>query len=100
MQARGNGLGQPVPLLLLRRVLLGRRVLRRRALLALVLLGRSLHFDPWYYAGLALGAGFFLWQQWLIRDRDRAASFEAFRNNRYFGIAVFVGILVQYATAR
>jgi len=69
-------------------------------LLALVLLGRSLHFDPWYYSGLAIGAGLFLWQQWLIRHRDRASCFEAFRNNRYFGIAVFAGILVQYATAR
>ena len=69
-------------------------------ILALVLLGRSLHFDPWYYAGLAAGGGFFLWQQWLIRKRDRASCFEAFRNNRFFGIAVFAGILVQYATAR
>jgi 4-hydroxybenzoate polyprenyltransferase len=69
-------------------------------LLALVLLGRSLHFDPWYYSGLAIGAGLFLWQQWLIRHRERASCFEAFRNNRYFGIAVFAGILVQYATAR
>jgi 4-hydroxybenzoate polyprenyltransferase len=69
-------------------------------LLALILLGRSLHFDPWYYAGLMIGAGFFIWQQWLIRGRDRASCFEAFRNNRLFGIAVFAGILVQYATAR
>jgi len=69
-------------------------------LLALVLLGRSLHFDRWYYGGLTVGAGLFLWQQWLIRARDRAACFEAFKNNGYFGIAVFAAILVEYATAR
>ncbi len=69
-------------------------------LLALVLVGRSLRFDRWYYGGLAVGAGCFLWQQWLIRTRDRAACFEAFRNNGFFGAAVFAGVLVEYVTAR
>jgi 4-hydroxybenzoate polyprenyltransferase len=69
-------------------------------LLALVLLGRTLHFDGWYYGGLAVGAALFAWQQWLIRDRDRAACFAAFQNNGYFGVAVFVGILLEYATGR
>jgi 4-hydroxybenzoate polyprenyltransferase len=67
-------------------------------LLSLTLLGRSLHFHPWYYAGLGVGALMFLWQQWLIRDRDRSGCFAAFQNNGYFGVAVFVGILLQYAT--
>src|SRR5262249_41365278 len=69
-------------------------------LLALLLLGHTLNFDRGYYAGLIAGAGFFIWQQWLIRNRDRAACFAAFHNNNYFGIAVFVGILIQYATSR
>jgi 4-hydroxybenzoate polyprenyltransferase len=69
-------------------------------LLALVLLGRSLHFDPWYYAGLGVGAVLFLWQQWLIRHRDRAGCFAAFQNNGYFGVVVFAGILLEYATNR
>jgi 4-hydroxybenzoate polyprenyltransferase len=67
-------------------------------LLALILLGRTLRFDPWYFGGLAAGAVLFGWQQWLIRDRDRAACFAAFQNNAYFGVAVFVGILLEYAT--
>ncbi len=69
-------------------------------LLSLWLLGRELHFDFGYYGGLAAGLGFFIWQQWLIRGRDRAACLAAFHNNNYFGIAVFAGILVQYATSR
>lgn len=67
-------------------------------LLALMLLGRSLHFDAWYYGGLAGGAALFLWQQWLIRDRDRAGCFGAFQNNGYFGTVVFIGILLEYAS--
>jgi 4-hydroxybenzoate polyprenyltransferase len=69
-------------------------------LLALLLIGRSLHFDFAYYGGLAVGAALFGWQQWLIRERERAACFAAFQNNSYFGIAVFAGILIEYATAR
>jgi len=68
-------------------------------LLALVLIGRSLQFDFAYYGGLAVGAALFGWQQWLIRERERAACFAAFQNNSYFGIAVFAGILIEYATA-
>lgn len=66
-------------------------------LFALWLLGRSLHFGDAYGAGLMAGAVFFLWQQWLIRDRGRAACLSAFQNNNYFGIAVFAGILLEYS---
>jgi 4-hydroxybenzoate polyprenyltransferase len=68
-------------------------------LLALVLLGRTLHFGLCYYGGLAAGAALFSWQQWLIRARDYTDCFRAFENNHYFGIAIFIGILLEYATA-
>jgi 4-hydroxybenzoate polyprenyltransferase len=73
-------------------------VMQMMMLFALVLLGRTLHFDAWYYAGLCIGALLFIWQQWLIHDRNRAACFAAFQNNGYFGVAIFVGILLEYAT--
>jgi len=69
------------------------------SLLALVLLGRTLHFGLCYYGGLAAGAALFSWQQWLIRARDYTDCFRAFENNHYFGIAIFIGILLEYATA-
>jgi 4-hydroxybenzoate polyprenyltransferase len=50
----------------------------------------------WYYAGLIAGACFFVYQLWLIRARDRDACFRAFLNNNYFGMAVFIGILLTY----
>ena len=56
----------------------------------LALAGRSL--EPVYFAGLLVAAGFAAYQQWLIKDRDRARCFKAFLNNTWFGAAVFVGI--------
>lgn len=48
-----------------------------------------------YWIGLAIGATLFLYQQWLIRDRDREACFKAFLNNNWFGLAVFAGIALS-----
>ena len=39
---------------------------------------------------------FFLYQQWLIRNREPAASLRAFLNNHYVGMAIFIGILLEY----
>ena len=74
-------------------------VMQLMVLFALVLVGRSMHFGVAYRDGLVAGAVFFLWQQWLIRGRDRDACLQAFHNNQYFGIAVFAGILLQYTSA-
>ncbi len=49
-----------------------------------------------FYIGLVLGAALFLYQQWLIRDRERGPCFEAFLNNNYFGMLVFLGLLVDF----
>jgi len=73
-------------------------VMQIMMLLALVLIGRTLKFGNAYSAGLMVGAGCFLWQQWLIRDRDPDACFRAFQNNHYFGFAVFAGVLLEYTT--
>jgi 4-hydroxybenzoate polyprenyltransferase len=67
-------------------------------LFALLLIGRAVKFGDAYHAGLIVGACCFLWQQWLIRNRDREACFKAFQNNNYFGFAVFAGVLLEYTT--
>jgi 4-hydroxybenzoate polyprenyltransferase len=41
----------------------------------------------------------FAWQQWLIRKREPAGCLRAFLNNQYVGLAIFVGILLQYVYA-
>jgi 4-hydroxybenzoate polyprenyltransferase len=49
-----------------------------------------------YYAGLAVAAGFAMYQQYLTRDRTRDGCFRAFLNNNWFGAAVFAGLLMHY----
>ena len=49
-----------------------------------------------YYASIAAAGGLFIYQQRLIKDRDRDACFKAFLNNNYVGLALFVGLAVSY----
>jgi 4-hydroxybenzoate polyprenyltransferase len=65
-------------------------------LFALVLAGRSMEFGWWYYAGTALAGLLFIYQQWLIRTREPDGCFRAFLNNHYVGMAVFIGVLMEY----
>lgn len=46
--------------------------------------------------GLAAAAGLFVYQQWLIRERERPACFRAFLNNHYVGMLVFAGLFIDY----
>jgi 4-hydroxybenzoate polyprenyltransferase len=52
-----------------------------------------------YQLGLLAAAGLFVYQQWLIRDRERAACFRAFLNNHYFGMSVFAGLFADYLSS-
>jgi 4-hydroxybenzoate polyprenyltransferase len=67
-------------------------------LFSLLLIGRTLKFGDGYNAGLIAGACCFLWQQWLIRNRDPAGCLKAFQNNNYFGFAVFAGVVLEYSS--
>ena len=80
------------------RLLIG--MLQAMMLLALVLAGRDMRFGNWYYAGLATAGVLFLYQQWLIRAREPAACLRAFLNNNYVGMAIFIGVLLQYVYRR
>ncbi len=72
-------------------------------LLQLVFLGLMAHIGlaagrgVWYFAALALAAGLALYQQYLIRDRLPSACFRAFLNNNFLGLALFTGLLLDYA---
>jgi 4-hydroxybenzoate polyprenyltransferase len=75
-------------------------VLMAMTLLSLYLVGNLIHMGSWYDAGLCAGAVFFVYQLWLIRARDREGCFRAFLNNNYFGMAVFIGMALEYIFAR
>jgi 4-hydroxybenzoate polyprenyltransferase len=58
-------------------------------------IGRWQRLEAWFFAGLAVAAGLILYQYWLIRGRDRARCFRAFRNNNAVGFAVFAGLALD-----
>ncbi|WP_295540577.1 4-hydroxybenzoate octaprenyltransferase [uncultured Thiohalocapsa sp.] len=49
-----------------------------------------------YFAGLGVAALLAVYQQWLIRDREPKRCFVAFLNNNYFGMAIFLGLVLDY----
>jgi 4-hydroxybenzoate polyprenyltransferase len=52
-----------------------------------------------FFGGLAVASGLALYQQILIRERAPGPCFKAFLNNNYFGMAIFVGLVLDYAFA-
>jgi 4-hydroxybenzoate polyprenyltransferase len=72
-------------------------VLQAMTLVTLYLVGRIIRADGgWYDAGLIAAAIFFLYQLWLIRNRERDGCFRAFLNNNYVGMSVFIGLALEY----
>lgn len=65
-------------------------------LFGLLVAGRAAQLGLWYQLGVMAAALFFGRQQWLMRDRDRDACFAAFLNNNYAGMAVFIGLALDY----
>lgn len=50
-----------------------------------------------YRLGLIAAACFMLYQQYLIRKREREACFRAFLNNHLVGLSIFAGIVLEYS---
>ncbi|RUO35647.1 4-hydroxybenzoate octaprenyltransferase [Aliidiomarina sanyensis] len=49
-----------------------------------------------FWLALITMAAFFVWQLWLIRDREPSACFLAFRQNHYAGMIVCIGLALHY----
>ena len=50
-----------------------------------------------YYLGLLVASGVALRHYFLIRQRDKARCFQAFLHNNWFGLAVFIGLVLHYS---
>jgi len=70
--------------------------LQLATLVLLTLAGFAFARGAFFFIGLALMAGLFIWQQWLIRERKRGPCLEAFLNNHYAGMLVFLGLVLDY----
>jgi 4-hydroxybenzoate polyprenyltransferase len=65
-------------------------------IMALLLIGQRAELSGFYYTGVTAAAVFALWQQYLIRDRNPKKCFQAFLNNNWFGMAIFIGVVLDY----
>jgi 4-hydroxybenzoate polyprenyltransferase len=63
-------------------------------LIMMIITGKLFQLNWIYYCSL-FGAGLlFLYQQFLIKDRDPQACFKAFLNNNWVGLLIFCGIVL------
>ncbi|MDP4916746.1 MAG: 4-hydroxybenzoate octaprenyltransferase [Haliea sp.] len=68
-------------------------------LLAWLLAGQRFELGAAYYLGVLAAAVLFGYHQYLIRHRDRAACFKAFRHNNWVGLVIFMGIALHYVAS-
>jgi len=75
------------------KLIIGLLQLATLGLMALV--GTRLHLNGAFYWTLLLAGGLFVYQQKLIAKRARQACFQAFLNNNYVGLVLFLGVLMN-----
>ncbi len=74
-------------------------ILQALVVFILFLVGQRLLLGGYYQVALIIGSLLMVYQQYLIRHRDAAGCMEAFKNNHWFGLVVFVGVVAHYALA-
>lgn len=67
--------------------------------LTLCVIGQQLKLGLAFYAGVSMAAFLFIYQQHLIRHRDREACFKAFLNNNWVGLSIFCGLFIDLTGA-
>ena len=70
--------------------------LQLMVLAILLTIGELMAYGWPYQLSLVVAAGFFCYQQMLIKDRRREPCFKAFLNNHYVGLVIFVGLVIEY----
>ena len=65
-------------------------------LVALAMTGMNFGRGLWFFLSLLAAGLLFLYQQCLIRHRDRDKCFKAFLNNHYVGTVIFIGLALDY----
>jgi len=50
-----------------------------------------------YLLGLVVASALLVYQQYLLKDRIREKCFEAFLNNHWVGLSIFIGVTAHYA---
>ncbi len=68
------------------------------ALFCLILAGVRFELGQWFHLGLVVAAGCFAWEYWKTASRKPQVCFKAFLHNHWAGLAIFAGIVLDYAT--
>ena len=65
-------------------------------LLIILIVGWQLGLRTWFVAGLLVAVACAVYHYTLIRHRERAGCFAAFRHNNWLGAAIFAGVALDY----
>ncbi|MDD9894052.1 MAG: 4-hydroxybenzoate octaprenyltransferase [Gammaproteobacteria bacterium] len=69
-------------------------LLQLATLVLLFLVGQIQDMNEWFFLSILLAALLAVYQQYLLKDRDRDLCFKAFLNNNHFGAVVFAGLVL------
>ena len=72
-------------------------VLMASLLLAMVFVGQRAQLGWPYWLALLVATGLFAYQLWLIRARERGPCLAAFRHNNWWGLTMWIGIVLALA---
>ena len=70
-------------------------IIQGMMILALLLLGKKLGLNVYFYMSILVIIFLFIYQNKLLRTRETANYFKAFINNNWVGLVLFVGIVVS-----
>jgi 4-hydroxybenzoate polyprenyltransferase len=76
------------------RIIIG--LLQLMVLVCLLMIAHQAKLGLIFHGSLAVATLLSAYQQYLIRYRERMNCFRAFLNNNWFGLAVFLGIVLDY----
>lgn len=72
-------------------------MLQGLALFCLLLAGARFELGVFFHLGLAIAAACFVWEFLITQSRDPQACFRAFLHNHWAGLAILLGIVLDYA---
>jgi 4-hydroxybenzoate polyprenyltransferase len=71
-------------------------VIQALVLIALIIVGKQASLNLSYYLSVIVGSLLFIYQSYLIKDREPEKCMRAFMNNNWFGLVIFIGLFVNY----
>ncbi|MCU7835073.1 MAG: 4-hydroxybenzoate octaprenyltransferase [gamma proteobacterium symbiont of Taylorina sp.] len=71
-------------------------ILQLLFLAGMILIAYFLKAGVYFYLGILAASFFSIYQQYLIRNREKKACFEAFLNNNWLGMVIFIGIFLDF----